>query len=315
MPRVRGLHHVTAIAGSARGNLAFWRDRLGLRLVKTTVNFDDPSAYHLYYGDRVGRPGSVITFFPWERAAPGRSGVGEVAETQLAVPPGALAFWQERLARVGIESRLGERFAAPRLVFHDPDDVEVALVEVGDDARAPWVPPDIPAAVAIRGLHGVTLALADRAPTAALLAHGLDYRAAGEADGVRRLEAPAGSAAPVVDLVARTVGPARLGAGSVHHVAFTVADRAAQDAVRARLIAAGHAVTPPIDRAYFHAIYVRGPGGVLFELATETPGFTVDEPVEALGTALRLPRRYEPRRAEIERRLPPLDQSRPGMPA
>jgi len=306
MPHVHGLHHVTAVTASARGNLAFWRDVLGLRFVKKTVNFDDPSVYHLYYGDELGRPGSAMTFFAWEHMAPGRRGAGEVAETQLAVPAGGLDWWQERLAGAGCDTGRDERFGEPRLTFRDPDGLDLALVEVLDDARAPWTTPAVPAAVAIRGFHGVTLALADPAPTAELLTTFMDYRQRGAEGGLRRLDAPAGAAARVVDLATVSAGPARLGAGSVHHVAFSVADRATQDAVRAKLIDAGFQVTPPIDRDYFHAIYFRTPGGVLFEVATDGPGFTVDEPAERLGGALKLPRQHEHRRAQLERSLPPL---------
>jgi glyoxalase family protein len=307
MPHVHGLHHVTAITADARGNLAFWRDVLGLRFVKKTVNFDDPSIYHLYYGDELGRPGSAMTFFAWEQIAPGRRGVGEVAEVQLAVPADALAWWEERLDRAGCDTTRGERFGAPRLGFRDADGLDLALVEAPDDAREPWAPPAVPAEVAIRGFHGVTLALGEAGATAAVLTELLDYRAVGEAGDVRRLVAPEGSAAPLVDLATSTAAPARLGAGSVHHVAFAVADRAAQDAVRTKLLRAGLQVTPPIDRDYFHAIYFRTPGGVLFEVATEAPGFTVDEPAAQLGTALKLPRQHEHLRAELERTLPPLD--------
>ncbi|NBB70741.1 MAG: ring-cleaving dioxygenase [Alphaproteobacteria bacterium] len=307
MSRVRGLHHVTAIAGNARRNLTFWREVLGLRFVKKTVNFDDPTVYHLYYGDELGRPGSVMTFFPWEHAAAGRRGAGEVARTQLAVPRGACDWWRERLATAGLETTRDHRFGEPRLALRDPEGLDLALVEAADDDREPWLGAGVPVEVAIRGLHGVTLALADPAPTASMLIDLMDFATGAEAAGVRRLEAPAGSAARFVELVATAAAPARLGAGSVHHVAFAVADRAAQDAVRARLVEGGFRVTPPIDRDYFHAVYVRGPGGVLFEVATEGPGFTVDEPAAALGSALRLPRRHAHRRAALEAALPPLD--------
>lgn len=307
MPHVHGLHHVTAVTASARGNLAFWRDVLGLRFVKKTVNFDDPSVYHLYYGDELGRPGSAMTFFAWEHMAPGRRGVGEVVETQLAVPAGALDWWRERLAGAGCDTVRGVRFDAPQLTFRDPDGLDLALVEAPEDARTPWTTPAVSAEVAIRGFHGATLALADPAPTAELLTALMDYRERGVEGGLRRLDAPSGAAAPVVDLATVSAAPARLGAGSVHHVAFAVADRASQDAVRTKLVDAGYQVTPPIDRDYFHAIYFRTPGGVLFEVATDVPGFTVDEAADELGGALKLPRQHEHRRATLERTLPPLD--------
>jgi glyoxalase family protein len=306
MPHVHGLHHVTAITGDARGNLAFWRDVLGLRFVKKTVNFDDPSVYHLYYGDELGRPGSAMTFFAWEHMARGSHGAGEVAETQLAVPAGALDWWARRLATAGCTTARETRRGEVRLTFRDPDGLDLALVEAPDDARQPWVGETVPAEVAIRGFHGVTLALHDAAGTAAVLTAALDYAERGADGDLRRFEAPAGSAARFVDLAQTSAGPARPGAGSVHHVAFAVADRAAQDAVREKVLAAGLRVTPPIDRDYFHAIYFRTPGGVLFEVATDGPGFTVDEPADRLGTSLKLPRRHEPLRAELERTLPPL---------
>ena len=306
MPAVRGLHHITAVTTGARRNLAFWRDGLGLRLVKRTVNFDDPSAYHLYYGDALGRPGSLVTFFAWEHVGASRRGAGEVAETQLAVPAGTLDWWAARLTALGRAPEREERFGEPRLGFTDPDGLALALVEAAADRRSPWSTEAVPPEVAVRGLHGVTLALAELGPTAALLSDPLGYRSDID-DEVRRLTAPEGSAAPVVDLVATTAGPARWGAGGVHHVAFAVADQAAQEAVRDRLGEMGLAVTPPIDRDYFHAIYFRAPGGVLFEVATAAPGFTVDEAAERLGTTLRLPRRHEPRRRQLKARLPPLD--------
>jgi len=307
MSDVHGLHHVTAISGSARGNLAFWRDVLGLRFVKKTVNFDDPSVYHLYYGDELGRPGSAMTFFPWEHMARGRRGAGEVAETQLAVPTGALAWWQERLAAAGVDTRREQRFGEPRLTFRDTDGLDLALVEAPTDDRAPWTPPDVSAEVAIRGFRGVTLHVADPRPTVALLTGLMDYRDEAGDGEIRRLLAPAGSAAPIVDVATVADRPARLGAGSVHHVAFSVADSDVQHRVRTRLVDAGLNVTPPIDRDYFMAIYFRSPGGVLFEIATDEPGFTVDEAPDRLGAELKLPRQHEHLRAQLERTLPALD--------
>jgi glyoxalase family protein len=307
-PVINGLHHVTAISGSARRNAGFYTATLGLRLVKRTVNFDDPGTYHLYYGDRAGTPGSVLTFFPWERMGPGRRGVGETALTHYAVPTGSLDFWRRRLEAAGA-SAIGSatRFGEERLTFRDPDGVALALVAVDGDEREPWTTPEVGAEVALRGFYGVTLDLAQAGPTAEVLRGLLGYGEQGREGDTLRLSAPAAARARIVDLVERP-GAARamLGAGSVHHIAFAVADRAAQAAVRARIMAAGLGVTPVIDRNYFFSIYFREPGGVLFEVATEEPGFAVDEPLEALGSSLRLPPQHEHLRAQLERSLPPL---------
>jgi glyoxalase family protein len=308
--QVQGLHHVTAIGGPAQRVHAFYARALGLRFVKKTVNFDDPGTYHLYYGDGDGSPGSAMTFFPWAGARRGRVGAGQVSLTQFAAPRGALPFWTDRLPThggrlVAEETVFGER----RAVVEDPDGLLIALVET-DDARAPWTTGEVGEAVAIRGFHGVTLALRDGAATAAILTEVFGYREAGtEAMGggaVTRLRA-VGDRAAVVDLHVDPAMPhGQEGAGTVHHVAFSVPDRAAQDAVRARMVDAGLRVTERIDRNYFWSIYARTPGGVLFEVATDEPGFAVDEPRESLGTALKLPPQHEPLRARIEQVLPDL---------
>lgn len=303
---ILGLHHVTAVTASAQANHAFYAGALGLRFVKRTVNFDDPTAWHLYYGDETGSAGTVATFFAWPDIRRGRVGAGQVARTQFAAPRGALGFWEARLPAHGAtllarETALGET----RLRFADPDGLPLAIVEA-DDPRTPWTTPDVDAAVALRGFRGVMLSLRDGAGVAAVLRDVFGYAPAGGEGGLARWrlgDAPSG----VVDIATDpAAAPGVEGAGTVHHVAFAVADRAAQERVRARMQGAGLRVTPPIDRDYFWAIYARTPGGVLFEVATEEPGFTVDEPVERLGAALRLPRRHEPHRAEIERLLPPL---------
>jgi glyoxalase family protein len=304
---IRGLHHVTAITGSAGRNRAFYAGALGLRLVKRTVNFDDPTAWHLYYGDAAGAPGGIMTFFAWERGRPGRAGAGQVSETLLAAPPGSLDFWVERLPRLG--GRLlarDTRFGRPCAAFADPDGLRLVLVET-PDPRTPWTTPEVGEAVALRGFLGVTLRLAEAASTAAVLTDVLGYAQEAEAGGVLRFRL-GGAPAGVVDLVVDpAAAPGADGAGVVHHVAFSVADRAAQARVRARMEAAGLRVTEPIDRDYFWAIYARTPGGVLFEVATDEPGFAVDETPDALGEALKLPARYEPHREQIVRRLAPLD--------
>jgi glyoxalase family protein len=308
-PTIDGLHHITAISGPPQRNLDFYAKVLGLRFVKRTVNFDDPSVYHLYYGDEVGTPGTVLTFFAWERLGRGRPGVGEASLTQFAVPPGSLPFWRTRLeANDALVSGPAEHFGEARLLGEDPDGLKFALVvPAAADERAPWTTESIERAVAIRGFHGVTLTLADPAPTAALLEGLLGYAALGEEAGTYRFAAPHARHARLVDIVVLPDGQRALqGRGSVHHIAFAVADRAAQMAARERLVAAGYGVTPQIDRNYFYSIYVRSPGGVLFEIATAEPGFTVDEDVAELGHGLKLPSQHEHLRAGLEQILPQL---------
>jgi glyoxalase family protein len=305
---LNGLHHITAISGGAQRNLDFYAKLLGLRFVKKTVNFDDPTVYHLYYGDRVGSPGTVLTFFPWERMGRGQPGVGEASQTGFSVPAGSLPFWHERLERSGTPiSGPDPWFGEQRLLLEDPDGMPLALVAAEGDERAPWTTEEVGSDVAIRGFQGVTLTLADAGPTGELLEELFGYRQIGRAGATIRYATPHARHAQIVDLVEAPGTPRALqGAGSVHHVAFSVADRAAQTEVRERLVQAGHQVTPQIDRNYFFSIYFRIPGGVLFEVATEEPGFAVDEPVEELGRNLKLPRQHEHRRAQLERTLPPL---------
>lgn len=308
---VRGLHHVTAIAGDAQRNLDFYTQALGQRLVKRTVNFDAPGVYHFYFADGLGTPGTVMTFFPFPNARPGRVGAGQVTRTHYAVPPGALPFWRDRLPARGatLVTEAETRFGEPRAVFADPDGLLLTLVE-REDPRAPWTAPDVPREAALRGFQGVTLGLHDGSAALRALTEVFGYDRVAEEPApsgrLVRLEAP-GAEADVIELHLDPDMPAgREGAGTVHHVAFRVPDRAAQLEVRRAMTDLGLQVTEPIDRQYFHAIYSRIPGGVLFEVATDEPGFLVDEPQETLGEALRLPPQYEPRRAEIEAALPPI---------
>ena len=319
--QVSHLHHITAIAADAQRNHDFYTRALGLRLVKKTVNFDDPGAYHLYYGDRVGSAGTALTFFPWRDLPRGAPGLGQAVLTQFSVPLGSLDFWVARLREVGAPVRAREVvFGEERLISQDPDGAAFALTAVAEDPRADgdalWTTPEIGAEHAIRGFHGVTLALESAAETGRILTEGFAYALEAE-------EAAIGGDKPSKLIRFRGQGPGavvdiheapglargRDGAGVIHHVAFSVKDRAAQRQVQARLAELGHRTTPQIDRSYFWAIYFRTPGGVLFEVATEEPGFTVDEPVETLGESLKLPDRYEPLRARIEEVLPTLDAS------
>lgn len=308
--RVSGLHHVTAIASDPQKNHDFYVKTLGLRMVKKTVNFDDPTTYHLYYGDELGRPGSAMTFFPWTRLRHGRVGLGQSAVTQFSAPAGSLDFWEARLSEAGAEldGRRGE-LGQTSLALRDPDGLRLALVEVADDPRAAWTGEGVEAKHALRGFHGVTLWLSEAGPTEAVLTELLGYRREQEAEiaGGKLIRLRAEGPAPVVDILeTRALPHGSEGWGVTHHIAFSVRDDAAQAAMRKRLSGAGLGVTPVIDRDYFHSIYFRSPGGVLFEVATENPGFTRDEPAEALGTALKLPRQHEPYRKQIEDILPPI---------
>lgn len=305
---VNGLHHVTAIASAPQANLDFYAKTLGLRFVKKTVNFDDPGTYHLYYGDERGRAGSVMTFFPWMRLPRGRAGTGEVGITQFSVPKGSLGFWEKRLAAHGTSVDLRETlFGDDRLVFDDPDGTRLALVERADDTRAPWLSDGIETDVAVRGFLGVTLALQDAQGTGALLSDLMNYQESGREGALTRFVTKGDSLAGIVDIIAApNLSPAQQGAGRVHHVAFSVPTIADQTTIRQKLADAGVGVTQQIDRDYFMAIYFRTPGGVLFEIATEEPGFGVDEPMETLGQALCLPSQHEHLRSVLERELPPL---------
>jgi glyoxalase family protein len=304
---IKGLHHVTSMASDAQQNNRFFTDTLGLRRVKKTVNFDDPSVYHLYYGDENGTPGTVMTYFPFPHMMPGRTGAGEVGETQFSVPQGSLSFWKDRFTAQGIGGIESDTaFGARRLRFKGPDGDGFALVESAHDDRAAWTGDGIGNDVAIRGFAGARFNLHDTGATEELLRF-MGYERA-EVDGnLTRFVIPGGNGADRIDLVNLPGAPsARPGAGSVHHIAFAVDNREKQLEVRKALMQTGYQVTPVIDRDYFYAIYFRTPGGILFEVATNEPGFDRDEDTAHLGEALKLPSRYEPFRAQIEANLEPL---------
>jgi glyoxalase family protein len=307
--QILGLHHITAIASDPRRNLAFYTGVLGLRLVKRTVNFDDPRTYHFYYGDRVGTPGSILTFFPWTGLQRGRAGTGQAGAIAFSVGPDALTFWEDRLHAHGVAtSARASRFGESVLMFADPDGLGLELVATREpDGRPPWAHPDIPLEHAIRGFHSVTLAVRDATPTAHLLTATMGYRKI-RRDGHRvRYTVANGGPGTLVDLVADPSLPrGRHGTGTVHHVAFRTPDGDAQRVARLELLVLGYEVSPLLDRNYFQSIYYREPDGILLEIATDSPGFAVDEPVASLGTALKLPALYEPHRAEIEAALPKL---------
>lgn len=311
LTQIKGLHHVTAMARNAAENNRFFTHTLGLRRVKQTVNFDEPSVYHLYYGDAAGTPGTVMTHFPFPHIIRGRPGTGEVGVTAFSVPEGTLDFWQERLAadRVGDLVR-SSSFGEVRLSFRAPEGDALALVEAADDPREPWTGNGVDAEHAIRGFHSAALRLTDGGATEELLGF-MGYEVLDSQNGIKRLIRPDGNGADRIDLeVLPGVGRADLGAGSVHHIAFAVEDRARQLEVRKALLDTGYAVTPPIDRDYFWAIYFRTPGGVLFEIATNEPGFDRDEDSRNLGEQLKLPRQHEHLRARLEATLQPLDDNR-----
>lgn len=305
-----GIHHVTAISGPARRNLDFYTKVLGLRLVKKTVNFDDPGTYHFYFGDTAGAPGTILTFFPWEHAAPGRLGIGQTQDTMFRVPDGSLGWWTQRFVEKGVPHEMIEkRFGESVLAFRDPDGMRLGLVCVPGSAAEPaWTGGDVPAGHAIRGFHGVTLLLDKGEATGTILTDVFGFEAAGTEGTVTRYRVPGNAVGGIVDI--RAAGgflAGREGAGSVHHIAFRAANDAAQAAMTERLRSLhGQRVTEQRDRNYFRSVYFREPGGVLFEIATDEPGFAVDEPAASLGGDLKLPAGLEAMRARIEAVLPPL---------
>jgi glyoxalase family protein len=304
-----GIHHVTAIAGNARRNLDFYTRTLGLRLVKKTVNFDDPGTYHFYYGDETGQPGTILTFFPWQHAAPGRIGVGQTFETAFRVPAAAIGFWTHRLVQHGVPHSAPEkRFGETVLAFKDPDGTSLALVGVaGAETMPARATGDIPAEHAIRGFQGATLLLDSGERTGAILTDVLGFRELAREGSTVRYGTEAAIGGTLDIRTAQGFLGGRTGAGTVHHVAFRAADDAAQ-AEMVRRLADNHGIeaTEQRDRNYFRSVYFREPGGVLFEIATDEPGFAADEAVDSLGTALKLPRFLEGRRGEIEAVLPRL---------
>jgi glyoxalase family protein len=281
MTAIPGLHHVTAIAGDPQANVDFYAGVLGLRLVKRTVNFEDPNTYHLYFGDCAGRPGTLLTFFPWPGASRGQRGAGQATATAFAVPERSLSYWADRLAAAGAPlDRPVRRFGEEVLALDDPDGLRLELVErTGATPDGPLDHGDVPAEHAIRGLAGVTLTERHVAATEALLASTLGLRRVGREGTRTRMQTAGRELGAVVDLVEERDGPAgSIAVGTVHHVAFRARDDAEQQAWRAGLLSAGLAVSPVRDRNYFRSIYFREPGGVLFEIATDGPGFAADEP-------------------------------------
>jgi len=309
--QILGIHHVTAIAGDAKRNYDFYTGVLGLRLVKKTVNFDDPETYHFYFGDRTGTPGTILTFFPWgNRVGQGRRGLKQVTEIGYSVPAGSLDFWKERLdAHHVIFNNVAEKFGEPYLTFLDPDGLKLELtVSHTTDGRTPWTTEAVTAGHAIRGFHHVTITTDRMDATARVLTDILGYRPLLHEVNRHRFVTDAVNEAAFVDIV-EAPGEANgvVAGGSVHHVAFRVKDEAILMHFREKVIEHGLHITEKIDRNYFYSLYFREPGGVLFEIATDNPGFATDETVDELGSSLKLPAQYEGYRDRIEQVLPQLD--------
>jgi glyoxalase family protein len=301
---IKGLHHVTSFAGDPQANNDFHTKVLGLRRVKKTVNFDAPEVYHLYYGDEHGTPGSVMTYFPFPDIGRAMPGTGEVGTTVFSVPEGSIGLWRERLARAG-DVREAQSFGSQRLYFAGADGDSFAVTEQAGDGRAPWVKGGVAADNAIRGFHSTSLRLRDDGATAELLTF-MGYSHAETSDGIKRFVID-GNGADVIDIeTLPNLAQAQPGSGTVHHVAFAVPDRAAQLRVRQAIADTGYQVTPVIDRDYFWSIYFRTPGGVLFEVATNEPGFARDEDAAHLGEALKLPKQHAHLRDILEKQLKPI---------
>ena len=307
MPQTTGIHHVTAISGGPQRNVDFYAGTLGLRLVKKTVNFDDPETYHLYYGDGAGSPGTIMTFFPWAHAPGGRIGAGQLVVTSFSIPTSSLGYWTERLVENGVRfERPRDRFGDTVLSFVDPDRLRVELVAT-EDGRPGWSGGPVQAEHSVRGFHHVTLAVEAPDRTAGLMTDSLGFRSLDEAEGRIRLASGEGGPGYLVDVVNAAGFPhGSMGVGTVHHVAFRVPDEETQLALREEVAALGYSVTPVLDRNYFRSIYFREPGGVLFEIATDGPGFATDEDAAHLGEKLSLPPFLEERREEIEAGLDPI---------
>jgi len=303
------VHHITAICSSAQKNLDFYVGLLGLRLVKRTINFDDPGTYHFYFGDELGRPGTILTFFPWDAMSPGRLGTGQAVATAYAVPRGALEAWADRLKGAGIATEpIIDRFGERVMAIRDNDGLVIELIETpwAGDIK-PWTGDGVAADMAIRAFHGATISVDGYERTARVLQDHFGFSEAARQEERFRFVAGEHGIGATIDLLCQ---PDRrrgiMGTGTVHHIAFRSEDERDQLVVRGGLVEAGFNVTPVLDRTYFKSIYFREPGGTIFEVATDGPGMDIDEPRESLGHALRLPEWLEANRMQIESILPPI---------
>jgi glyoxalase family protein len=316
MITTHGIHHITAIAGDPQANLDFYVGTLGLRMVKRTVNFDDPGTYHFYFGTENGQPGTILTFFPWPgNVRTGSAGTGQVTTIAFSISSESIGFWTERLntANIPFDGPFA-RFDDEIIRLHDPDGIELELVGTTAETRAGWSNGDIPAEHSIRGFFSATLSEEGYERTAGLLTGAMGFRRVTEQGNRFRYESGEGGPGTIIDLLCLPDGrPGRMGVGAVHHIAFRSPDADAQMQLRGRLVDLGRNVTPVLDRKYFQSIYFREPGMVLFEIATDPPGFTVDEPLSALGEKLMLPTWLEKERAELERILPNITIPTPGQ--
>ncbi len=305
---ITGIHHITAIARDPQPNIDFYTKILGLRLVKRTVNFDDPSAYHLYYGDLSGSAGTIVTFFYWPaNAARGRIGSGQTTALVFSVAPGSLGFWEAHLRAEGIEAQRIERFGEETLQLADPDHIPVEIVAVSDDPRQGWTGTGIPPEHALRGLHTAELTLNAGDATAKLLTGNMGFRFVREDGNRARYEVGTGGSGSYADVIVDPGLPRGIdGPGTIHHIAWSVPDDAAQARVHGDIRSAGLQTSDVRDRDYFRSIYYREPGRILFEVATEVPGFTVDERLDQLGRELRIPQQFASFRDRIEKALPVL---------
>jgi catechol 2,3-dioxygenase-like lactoylglutathione lyase family enzyme len=311
---IKGIHHITAIAGDPQTNLDFYASVLGLRMIKKTVNFDAPDTYHFYYGDKTGSPGTVLTFFPWGRGAwKGHSGTGQVSAIAFAIPAGSMNYWVERLQEIDIA--LQEpfiRFDEEILTFRDPDGIQLELVasSVPITETIPWNGGPVPVEHAITGFHSAALAVEDHLPSLELLTNQLGFEFDQQNGSRYRLKNKETLVGGIADLQVFPPGNrGKIGVGTVHHIAWRVANDEAQLKKREQLIQQGYEVTPVMDRHYFHSVYFREPGDILYEIATDNPGFLVDETIAELGSHLKLPGWYETRRREIEAVLPRVKKS------
>ncbi|WP_284008464.1 ring-cleaving dioxygenase [Haloarcula pelagica] len=309
MPVTTGLHHVTAIAGDPQANADFYVGLLGLRFVKRTVNHDDTGTYHFYFGDYEGTPGTNVTFFPWtERGRRGEFGAGQTRAIAYRIPVAAVDYWVDRLETNGVAVERAERFGEPVLRFEDPDGIGLELVAAGGESPAvPWPDGPVPADRQLQGFHSVTLAVESLGPTADVLTDVLGFEEDGTEDGRHRYRSGPGGFAAVVDLVETDADRGRMGVGTVHHVAFRAESVAELREFRTAYHERDIRTSDIVDRSYFHALYAREPGGVLFELSTPEPGFTADEALADLGSSLVLPEWLEADREAIEAQLPAFD--------